>query len=121
MKTLYESILSSTKSGIYKNITKEYLLNNGWVIDEFWKGKISGIPYKHIENECLIRGLRDAKTGEEYFCVDVLTSKKTVEVKIIKTIKDLNILIQWRKSKENNDKNEERKLLKQIEKLESLF
>lgn len=121
MKTLYESILSSTKSGTYKNITKEYLLNNGWSIDNYWKGKISGIPYKYIENESLIRGLRDSKTGEEYFCIDVLNSKKHVETKIIKTIKDLNILIQWWKSKENNDINEERKLLKQIEKFESAF
>lgn len=121
MKSLYESILSSTKSGTYKNITKEYLLNNGWSIDKYWEGKISGIPYKYIENERLIRGLRDSKTGEEYFCIDVLNSKKHVETKIIKTIKDLNILIQWWKSKENNNINEEKKLLKQIEKFKSAF
>lgn len=120
MKSLYESILTSTNAGKSKIIDRQYLLNNGWELrNDLFGGNIKGDIYFNKETEHVLRCLN--YKGGDIFVIDVLTSKHYVETKIIKTIEELEIVVKWWKSGIDKDKKEEKRLLKKIEKFEDIF
>ena len=111
MKSLAESILSSTGSGKNKKIDVEYLFKHGFESDDRY-GPNS--RFKHTETGYLLRIFRDE------IVLDISNGRGSfVKKLVVSTVEELDLVIKWfkaLKSRKYNDSNPE------IEKLrEELF
>ena len=107
MKSLAESILSSTNSGKSRMIDVEYLLTHGFVPDKYY-----GHPktrFIHKETGYILRVFRDKIVL--YNIKDENLSEKTL---VVSTTEDLDLVIKWFKSWENDSKTEQEKLRKEL-------
>ena len=108
MKTLKESILSSTGTGKNRKIDVEYLLTHDFEPDDRY-----GSPktmFKHKETGYTLR------TFEDKILVDVFkyTSLSTKTL-VVSTIEDLDLVIEFfKKFKYNSPKSEQDKLRKEL-------
>ena len=105
MKSLAESILSSTNTGKNKKIDVEYLLKHGFEQDTFFG---SPIIFTHKETGQSLRKFND-KIALDVFKYSSLSTKTLV----VSTIEDLDLVIKWFKEY-HNSKTEEAKLRKEI-------
>ena len=106
MKSLAESILSSTNTGKNKKIDVEYLLTHGFEPDARY-----GSPktmFKHKETGYSLRTFRNKILLDIFDDVSIFT--KTL---VVSTIGDLELVIKWFKEY-HNSKTEEEKLRKEI-------
>ena len=106
MKTLKESILSSTSTGKNRKIDVEYLLTHDFVPDNRY-----GSPktmFKHKETGYSLRTFRNKILLDIFDDVSIFT--KTL---VVSTIGDLELVIKWFKEY-HNSKTEEEKLRKEI-------
>ena len=107
MKSLVESILSSTGSGKNKKIDVEYLLTHGFEQDTFFG---SPIIFTHKETGQSLRKFND-KIALDVFKYSSLSTKTLV----VSTIEDLDLVIEWFKMlKYNDSKTEQEKLRKEL-------
>ena len=100
MKSLAESILSSTRSGKSRMIDVEYLLTHGFEPDKYY-----GNPktmFIHKETGYILRKFRD-KIVLHFF------KEKNL---VVSTVDDLDLVIKLFKSFEYNDSNSEQDKLK---------
>ena len=110
MKSLAESILSSTNSGKNRNIDVEYLFNHGFEPDDRY-GPNS--RFKHTETGYLLRIFRDE------IVLDISNGRGTfVKKLVVSTVEDLELVIKWFKAlkswKYNNSNPEIEKLRKEL-------
>ena len=110
MKSLVESILSSTSSGKKRKIDVEYLLTHGFEPDTRY-----GNPktrFKHKETE------RSLRTFRNKILLDIFNSKDGsffTKTLVVSTIEDLDLVIEWFKMLKSNDsKSEKEKLREEI-------
>ena len=108
MKSLAESILSSTNSGKNRLIDVEYLLTHGFEPDKYY-----GNPktmFTHKESGYRLRMFRDK------IVLCVFKDKNLPEKKlVVSTTDDFDLVIKWFKACEYNDsKTEQEKLRKEI-------
>lgn len=107
MKTLKESILSSTSSGKNRKIDVEYLLKHGFEQDTFFG---SPIIFKHKDTGQSLRAFND-KIVLDVFKYSTLSTKALV----VSTIEDLDLVIEFfKKIKYNNPKSEQDKLKREL-------
>ena len=113
MKSLAESILSSTNSGKNKKIDVEYLFKHGFEPDDRY-GPNS--RFKHTETGYLLRIFRDK------IVLDISNGRGTfVKKLVVSTVEDLDLVIKWFKARENNSDSEIEKLRKELfKKLEEI-
>ena len=110
MKSLAESILSSTGSGKNKKIDVEYLLKHGFERDirsprTMFKHKETGYTLVTYEDKILLYTYKN----------DGLSTKSIVEILVVSTIGDLDLVIEWFKMlKYNDSKTEQEKLRKEL-------
>ena len=107
MKSLAESILSSTSSGKNKKIDVEYLLKHGFEQDTFF-----GCPvlFKHKETEQSLRKFND-KIVLDVFKYSSLSTKTLV----VSTIEDLDLVIElFKEIKYNGTKTKQDKLKREL-------
>ena len=106
MKSLAESILSSTNSGKNRKIDVEYLFKHGFESDNRY-GPNS--RFKHTETGYLLR------IFEDKIVVDIFKDKKSFVTKlVVSTVEDLDLVIKWFKARENNSDSEIEKLRKEL-------
>ena len=107
MKSLAESILSSTGSGKNKKIDVEYLLTHGFERDIHFGPKTR---FKHKETGYLLR------IFEDKIVVDIFKDKKSFVTKlVVSTTDDFDLVIKWFKAfKYNESKPEKEKLRKEL-------
>ena len=110
MKSLAESILSSTNSGKNRNIDVEYLFNHGFEPDDRY-GPNS--RFKHTETGYLLRIFRDK------IVLDISNEKCSfVKKLVVSTVEELDLVIKWFKAlkswKYNNSNPEIEKLRKEL-------
>ena len=104
MKSLTESILSSTGSGKNRKIDVEYLLTHGF------KPSYDRTMFVHEETGKLLRIARDEIVLEIIKYGGIFT-----RLLVVSTIEDLDLVIKWFKACEyNNSNSEEEKLRKEI-------
>lgn len=108
MKSLTESILSSTGSGKNRKIDVYYLLKHDFEPDDRY-----GSPktmFKHKETGYTLR------TFEDKILVDVFNDDSlSRETLVVSTVEDLDLVIEFfKKIKYNNPKSEQDKLRKEI-------
>ena len=104
MKSLAESILSSTGSGKNRKIDVEYLLTHGF------KPSYDRTMFVHEETGKLLRIARDEIVLEIIKYGGIFT-----RLLVVSTIEDLDLVIKWFKACEyNNSNSEEEKLRKEI-------
>ena len=113
MKSLAESILSSTDSGKNRKIDVEYLLNHGFERDIHFGPKTR---VKHKETGYFLR------IFEDKIVVDIFKVKSSFVTKlVVSTVEDLDLVIKWFKAREHNDSKEIEKLRKELfKKLEEI-
>ena len=105
MKSLAESILSSTGSGKNKKIDAEYLLTHGFEPDNRY-GPNS--RFKHTETGYLLRIFRDE------IVLDISKDKRSFAKKlVVSTIEDLDLVIKWFKMLKSNDSDSEKEKLRE--------
>ena len=108
MKSLAESILSSTGSGKNRKIDVEYLLTHGFKPDNRY-----GSPktmFKHTETGYSLRTFRDKIVLDVLKDYSVFTKKL-----VVSTIEDLDLVIEWFKAwKYNNSTSEKEKLREEL-------
>ena len=107
MKSLAESILSSTNSGKNKKIDVEYLLTHGFEPDARY-----GSPktmFKHKETGYSLRTFRNKILLDIFDDVSIFT--KTL---VVSTVEDLDLVIEWFKAREKNSDSEIEKLRKEL-------
>ena len=105
MKSLAESILTSTGSGKNKKIDVEYLLTHGFEPDTRY-----GNPktrFKHKETE------RSLRTFRNKILLDIFDDVRFTKTLVVSTIEDLELVIEWFKEY-HNSKTVEAKLRKEI-------
>ena len=110
MKSLAESILSSTNSGKNKKIDVEYLFKHGFEPDDRY-GPNS--RFKHTETGYLLRIFRDE------IVLDISNGRGTfVKKLVVSTVEELDLVIKWFKAlkswKYNNSNPEIEKLRKEL-------
>ena len=109
MKSLAESILSSTGSGKNKKIDVEYLLTHGFEPDTRY-GNTKTI-FRHKETGYRLITPRDKILLYIFkYKDDSLSTKKLV----VSTIEDLDLVIKWFKVRYNDSKTEQEKLRKEL-------
>ena len=107
MKSLAESILSSTSSGKNKKIDVEYLLKHGFEQDTFFG---SPIIFTHKETGQSLRKFND-KIALDVFKYSTLSTKTLV----VSTIEDLDLVIElFKEIKYNGTKTKQDKLKKEL-------
>ena len=113
MKSLAESILSSTDSGKNRKIDVEYLLKNGFERDINISPKTR---LKHKETGYFLR------IFEDKIVVDIFKDKSSFVTKlVVSTVEDLDLVIKWFKAREKNSDSEIEKLRKELfKKLEEI-
>ena len=108
MKSLAESILSSTNTGKNKKIDVEYLLTHGFEPDARY-----GSPktmFKHKETGYSLRTFRNKILLDIFDDVSIFT-----RLLVVSTVEELDLVIKWFKACEyNNSNSEEEKLRKEI-------
>ena len=110
MKSLAESILSSTSSGKKRKIDVKYLLTHGFERDirsprTMFKHKETGYMLVTYEDKILLYIYKD----------DGLSTNSIVEILVVSTIEDLDLVIKWFKMlKYDYSKSEEEKLRKEL-------
>ena len=116
MKSLAESILSSTDSGKNRKIDVEYLLTHGFEPDTRY-----GNPktrFKHKETE------RSLRTFRNKILLDIFNSKDGsffTKTLVVSTIEDLDLVIEWFKELKYKDSKKEAKLKNELfKKLEEI-
>ena len=106
MKSLAESILSSTGSGKNKKIDVEYLFKHGFESDDRY-GPNS--RFKHTETGYLLRIFRDE------IVLDISNGRGSfVKKLVVSTVEDLDLVIKWFKAREKNSDSEIEKLRKEL-------
>ena len=106
MKSLAESILSSTNSGKNRKIDVEYLLTHGFERDIHISPKTR---IKHKETGYFLRIFGDK------IVVDILKDEKSFVSKLfVSTVEDLDLVIKWFKAREKNSDSEIEKLRKEL-------
>ena len=114
MKSLVESILSSTSSGKNKKIDVEYLLTHGFKLDTYY-GNLKTM-FIHKETGQPLRMFRDKIVL--YIFKDENSFVKTL---VVSTTEDLDLVIKWFKARERKANSEIEKLRKEIfKKLEEI-
>ena len=104
MKTLKESILSSTNTGKNRKIDVEYLLTHGF------KPSYDRTMFVHEETGKLLRIARDEIVLEIIKYGGIFT-----RLLVVSTVEELDLVIKWFKACEyNNSNSEEEKLRKEI-------
>ena len=104
MKSLAESILSSTGSGKNRKIDIEYLLTHGF------KPSYDRTMFVHEETGKLLRIARDEIVLEIIKYGGIFT-----RLLVVSTVEELDLVIKWFKACEyNNSNSEEEKLRKEI-------
>ena len=104
MKSLAESILSSTNTGKNKKIDVEYLLTHGF------KPSYDRTMFVHEETGKLLRIARDEIVLEIIKYGGIFT-----RLLVVSTVEELDLVIKWFKACEyNNSNSEEEKLRKEI-------
>ena len=113
MKSLAESILSSTDSGKNRKIDVEYLLTHGFERDINISPKTR---LKHKETGYFLR------IFEDKIVVDIFKDKSSFVTKlVVSTVEDLDLVIKWFKAREKNSDSEIEKLRKELfKKLEEI-
>ena len=113
MKSLAESILSSTNSGKNRKIDSEYLLTHGFERDIRFGPKTW---FKHKETEYLLR------IYEGEIVVDIFKDENSfVKTLVVSTVEDLDLVIEWFRARKNKANSEIEKLRKEIfKKLEEI-
>ena len=109
MKSLAESILSSTGSGKNIKIDVEYLLKHGFERDirsprTMFKHKETGYTLVTYEDKILLYTYKN----------DGLSTKSIVEILVVSTIGDLDLVIEWLKAWKYKSKAEEAELRKKL-------
>ena len=106
MKSLTESILSSTNTGKNRKIDVEYLLTHGFERDIHISPKTR---LKHKETGYFLR------IFEDKIVVDIFKDKKSFVTKlVVSTVEDLDLVIKWFKAREKNLDSEIEKLRKEL-------
>ena len=106
MKSLVESILSSTDSGKNRKIDVEYLLTHGFERDINISPKTR---LKHKETGYFLR------IFEDKIVVDIFKDKSSFVTKlVVSTVEDLDLVIEWFKAREKNSDSEIEKLRKEL-------
>ena len=106
MKSLVESILSSTDSGKNRKIDVEYLLTHGFERDINISPKTR---LKHKETGYFLR------IFEDKIVVDIFKDKSSFVTKlVVSTVEDLDLVIKWFKAREKNSDSEIEKLRKEL-------
>ena len=109
MKSLAESILSSTNSGKSRIIDVEYLLNHGFEpVTSYGNPKTM---FRHKETGYTLRVFRD-KIVLYIFKDENVSAKKSEKKLVVSTIGDLDLVIKWFKSWEYNDSDSEKEKLR---------
>ena len=103
MKTLKESILSSTGSGKNRKIDIEYLLTHGF------KPSYDRTMFVHEETGKLLRIARDEIVLEIIKYGGIFT-----RLLVVSTVEELDLVIEWFKAREKNSDSEIEKLRKEI-------
>lgn len=118
MKSLYESILSSTKSGKYGDLTIHYLLNKGYdEADDLPLSEKHAFIIHSSEKFGHFHALYMSNNDEFYMAI----SHRTGRIKYqIKTIYDLETVENYWKFLDKGDKSSMRTYKKQIEKFPML-
>ena len=113
MKSLVESILSSTNSGKNRKIDVEYLLTHGFERDINISPKTR---LKHKETGYFLR------IFEDKIVVDIFKDKSSFVTKlVVSTVEDLDLVIKWFKAREKNSDSDIEKLRKELfKKLEEI-
>ena len=113
MKSLAESILSSTDSSKNRKIDVEYLLKHGFERDINISPKTR---LKHKETGYFLR------IFEDKIVVDIFKDKSSFVTKlVVSTVEDLDLVIKWFKAREKNSDSEIEKLRKELfKKLEEI-
>ena len=107
MKSLVESILSSTDSGKNRKIDVEYLLTHGFEPDV----RSPRTMFQHKETGYALTKQGDKIVLHIFKDYNSLSTKKLV----VSTIEDLDLVIEWFKAfKYNESKSEKEKLRKEI-------
>ena len=107
MKSLAESILSSTGTGKNKKIDVEYLLKHGFELDTSY-----GNQKKFIHKET---GCRLTKYGDKIVLYIFKDEKLSAKKLVVSTIEDLDLVIEWFKAwKYNNSTSEKEKLRNEL-------
>ena len=110
MKSLVESILSSTGSGKNKKIDVEYLLTHGFKLDTYY-GNLKTM-FIHKETGQPLRMFRDKIVLYIFKVIDYNSYPKRL---VVSTIEDLDLVIEWFKMlKYNDSKTEQEKLRKEL-------
>lgn len=106
MKSLAESILSSTNSGKNRKIDAEYLLTHGFERDAHISPKTR---FKHKETGYFLR------TFEDKIVVDIFKDENSFVTKLlVSTVEDLNLVIEWFKARERKANSEIEKIRKEL-------
>ena len=106
MKSLAESILSSTDSGKNRKIDVEYLLTHGFERDINISPKTR---LKHKETGYFLR------IFEDKIVVDIFKDKSSFVTKlVVSTVEDLDLVIKGFKAREKNSDSEIEKLRKEL-------
>ena len=106
MKSLAESILSSTDTGKNRKIDVEYLLKHGFERDINISPKTR---LKHKETGYFLR------IFEDKIVVDIFKDKSSFVTKlVVSTVEDLDLVIKWFKAREKNSDSEIEKLRKEL-------
>ena len=108
MKSLAESVLSSTDSDKNRKIDVVYLLTHGFEPDDHFGNPKT--KFRHKETGCRLTKYRD-KIVLNIFKDEKLSAKKLV----VSTIEDLDLVIEWFKAwKYNNSTSEKEKLREEL-------
>ena len=104
MKTIKESILSSTNTGKNRKIDVEYLLKHGFETDFSFGLKNM---FKHKETGYSLRTFRDK------IVFDILKpDNSSLKHLVVSTVEDLDLVTEWFKARRYKDSNSEKEKLK---------
>ena len=106
MKSLVESVLSSTGSNKNRNINVVYLLTHGFEPDDYFGNPKT--KFRHKETGCRLTKYRD-KIVLNIFKDEKLSAKKLV----VSTVEDLDLVIEWFKAWKYNNSNSEKEKLRE--------
>ena len=108
MKSLAESVLSSTDSDKNRKIDVVYLLTHGFEPDDHFGNPKT--KFRHKETGC-----RLTKYGNKIVLYIFKDEKLSAKKLVVSTIEDLDLVIEWFKAwKYNNSKSEKEKLREEL-------
>ena len=107
MKSLAESILSSTSSDKNRKIDVFYLLKHGFELDTHYGNQKTKFIHKET-------GCRLTKHGDKIVLYIFKDEKLSAKKLVVSTIGDLDLVIEWFKAREKNSDSEIEKLRKEL-------